>query len=174
MARWLDDGLDEMAASAHQGFALRFLIMLGIAALGSRIVAPAVAADWAILVGGLECWGWFVTRAQFQGQPITQRRRLHHLINVAITTTCWTGIAWLMWSSGTREGAVCAVILWLSVVFFAQSHAYQSPAGFVAAGVGAAALLTTWLVYPSRPAESSGPSVQPVLALGRVGLQGRF
>ena len=49
-----------------------------------------------------------------------------------------------------------------------------STVGFVAAGVGAAALLTTWLVYPSRHGSSSGPSAQPVVALGRVGLQGRF
>jgi hypothetical protein len=49
-----------------------------------------------------------------------------------------------------------------------------STVGFVAAGVGAAALLTTWLVYPSRRSDSSGPSAQPVVALGRIGLQGRF
>jgi hypothetical protein len=49
-----------------------------------------------------------------------------------------------------------------------------STVGFACAGVGAAALLTTWLVYPSHAAESTGPSVQPVVSLGRVGLQGRF
>ena len=151
MARWLDDGLDEMAASAHQGFALRFLIMLGIGALASRIVAPAVAADWAILVGGLECWGWFVTRAQFHGQKTSAGLRLHHLVNVAITTTAWTGIAWLMWSTGSREGAICAVVLWLSVIFFAQSHAYQSPAGFVAAGIIPALAMLAGLIATPNP-----------------------
>jgi PAS domain S-box-containing protein len=135
LSRWLDDGLDEMAASAHAGFALRMLIMLGVAALASRVLTPSVCADWAILVGGLEAWGWFATRAQFHHQRIGLGTRLHHLINVAITTSAWTSIAWMMWASGTREGALCAVVLWLSVVFFAQSHAYQSPAGFVAAGV---------------------------------------
>jgi len=45
--------------------------------------------------------------------------------------------------------------------------------GFVCAGVGAAALLTTWLVYPSHT-QSAGLSVQPVVALGRVGLLGQF
>jgi hypothetical protein len=49
-----------------------------------------------------------------------------------------------------------------------------STVGFACAGVGAAALLTTWLVYPSHAAEGTGPSVQPVVSLGRVGLQGRF
>ncbi len=49
-----------------------------------------------------------------------------------------------------------------------------SDVGFVTAGVGAAALVTTWLVYPSTGSESSGLSVQPVAGLGRVGLIGRF
>ena len=49
-----------------------------------------------------------------------------------------------------------------------------SDVGFVTAGVGAAALLTTWLVYPSTSSDSSGLSVQPVAGLGRVGLVGRF
>lgn len=49
-----------------------------------------------------------------------------------------------------------------------------SAVGFVGAAVGAAALLTTWLAYPSPSPQSLGPSVRPVVALGRVGLQGRF
>lgn len=50
-----------------------------------------------------------------------------------------------------------------------------STVGFVSAGVGAAALLTTVLVYPSRSAKTgSGLSVRPLLGLGHVGLLGRF
>jgi hypothetical protein len=49
-----------------------------------------------------------------------------------------------------------------------------STVGFACAGVGAAALLATWLVYPSQARESTGPLVQPVVSLGRVGVQGRF
>jgi hypothetical protein len=49
-----------------------------------------------------------------------------------------------------------------------------SDVGFITAGVGAAALVTTWLVYPSASSESSGLSVQPSAGLGRVGLIGRF
>jgi hypothetical protein len=49
-----------------------------------------------------------------------------------------------------------------------------SAVGFVCAGVGAAALITTWLAYPNRPPESTGVSVQPLIAIGRVGLLGRF
>jgi hypothetical protein len=49
-----------------------------------------------------------------------------------------------------------------------------STIGFICAGAGAAALVTTWLAYPSARSSGSGPSVQPVVALGRVGLEGRF
>ena len=49
-----------------------------------------------------------------------------------------------------------------------------SSVGFVCAGVGAAALLTTWIAYPSRPSGNSGPAVGLVVAPGRVALQGRF
>ncbi len=49
-----------------------------------------------------------------------------------------------------------------------------SEIGFVSAGVGAAALITTLLVYPSARGEASGIVVQPVAGLGRIGLIGRF
>ena len=46
--------------------------------------------------------------------------------------------------------------------------------GFVTAGVGAAALLTTWLVFPSQRAQAAGFSIQPMAGLGRLGVFGRF
>ena len=49
-----------------------------------------------------------------------------------------------------------------------------STVGFVSAGVGAAALITTWLVYPNARGESVALVLQPVAGLGRVGLVGRF
>ncbi len=125
--------------------------MFGVAALASRILSPSICAEWAIGVGSLEAWGWFATLPQSKGQTISPKLRLHHLMNVAVTTSAWTVIAWLMWSSGTREGAICAVVLWLSFVFFAQSHAYQSPAGFVAAGVVPALAMLGGLIVSPNP-----------------------
>ncbi|HEX3773043.1 MAG TPA: hypothetical protein VHV51_01195 [Polyangiaceae bacterium] len=49
-----------------------------------------------------------------------------------------------------------------------------SAIGFICAGAGAAALVTTWLAYPRVRASGSSPAVEPVVALGRVGLVGRF
>lgn len=49
-----------------------------------------------------------------------------------------------------------------------------SEVGFIAAGVGAASLVTTWLVYPDSSSSSAGLHVQPMVSLGRVGLIGSF
>lgn len=49
-----------------------------------------------------------------------------------------------------------------------------SQIGFVTAGVGAVALLTTWLVYPSPRAAAAGFRVTPIAGLGQLGVMGRF
>lgn len=49
-----------------------------------------------------------------------------------------------------------------------------SVVGFVGAGVGAAALITTALVFPSAHETTSGVSVAPTLSFGRIGLRGSF
>jgi hypothetical protein len=49
-----------------------------------------------------------------------------------------------------------------------------STIGFVAGGVGAAALVTTWLLYPHSASEGGQASLQPVIGLGALGVRGRF
>ncbi|MES1174849.1 MAG: hypothetical protein ABUL62_11030 [Myxococcales bacterium] len=49
-----------------------------------------------------------------------------------------------------------------------------SEVGFISAGVGAVALVTTWLAYPDSPSSASSVRVQPVAGLGRIGLIGSF
>jgi len=49
-----------------------------------------------------------------------------------------------------------------------------STVGFVAGGVGAAALVTTWLVYPSATSDGARASVEPFVGLGALGVRGRF
>jgi len=49
-----------------------------------------------------------------------------------------------------------------------------STVGFVSAGVGAAALVTTWIAYPDARVDAAGVALQPVVGLGRIGLLGRF
>lgn len=51
---------------------------------------------------------------------------------------------------------------------------HLSNIGFVAAGVGAAALLATWLAYPSASKDTAELRVRPTLGLGQVGLIAHF
>jgi hypothetical protein len=49
-----------------------------------------------------------------------------------------------------------------------------STVGFVSASVGAVALVTTWIAYPTARVDAAGVTLQPVAGLGRFGLLGRF
>jgi len=49
-----------------------------------------------------------------------------------------------------------------------------SSVGFATAGVGVAALVTTWLVYPGPRSAASAGRVVPVVGLGHLGVAGRF
>ncbi len=49
-----------------------------------------------------------------------------------------------------------------------------STVGFITAGVGAAAFITTWLAYPSQRVDSAHLTIQPFLGMGRAGLFGHF
>jgi len=76
---------------------------------------------------------------------------------------------------GTPDPAVGEACADLSVALKDHDRAATwSQVGFVSAGVGAVALLTTWLVYPSPRAHSSQFSLLPAAGLGRVGVVGRF
>lgn len=55
-----------------------------------------------------------------------------------------------------------------------ERAATLSQVGFVTAGVGAVALVTTWLLFPNPRRATAGLSVTPTAGLGRLGLSGRF
>lgn len=75
----------------------------------------------------------------------------------------------------TATGALGGACSELTVALADHEQAANlSQAGFITAGVGAAALITTWLVYPSSQGRAGGFSVMPVAGLGRVGMVGRF
>ncbi len=53
---------------------------------------------------------------------------------------------------GGVEGELCAAVLWLSLIFFSQTNAYQSPLGFVVGGVvPAVAVLAIVALAPHAP-----------------------
>jgi PAS domain S-box-containing protein len=136
----LDDGLDELATSAHAGFGPRVGVNVAVAAVAAMLLPRPMCAAWMALTLGLELQAWFATRRQFQGLPVGWKIRLWHVLSLAAACLAWVGLGALLWSRGGVEGSICAVVVWLSVIFFAQTNAYQSPTGYVVGGAVLAVL----------------------------------
>ena len=164
----LDEGLDELAASAHAGFLLRVAVNIATAGIFALVLAWPICAAWACVTLALELMSWFATRRQFLGQPIGWRTRLWHVGGLAAACIAWVGLGALAWTSGTLDGALCALIVWLAVIFFAQTNAYQSRLGVVIGGVlPALAVLAVVLLAPHPPQLKLAPFVA-ILSLGFV------
>ncbi len=151
MFRFLDDGLDELAARSHQGFALRIPITLGVAGLATTMLAWQTCLAWVCAQMVTEIISWFASRRQHLGRVAGTRLRLAHLSTLAAGCVSWMVLGGLFWASGAAEGAVCAVILWLSVIFFAQNNAYQSPTGFVIGGAVPGLGMLVWVMVGPNP-----------------------
>ena len=147
----LDDGLDELAAKTYEGFPLRMSVTAAVAALASTLLPWTHAALFLGAQAVSEGLCLLASRRQHLGHRASPRLRLAQLSTVAFGCVSWMTLGGFLWSSGTAEGAVCAVMLWLSVIFFAQTNAYQSPIGFVVGGAlpGAGVLAWGLLLAPS-------------------------
>jgi PAS domain S-box-containing protein len=147
----LDEGLDDLAYSAHAGFLPRFVVTVGCTALFAFMLPWRICVAWAVVSSSLEIIAWFATRKQFLRQSIGWRTRLWHVSGLAASSVAWVVAGAMLWASGSVEGAVCAVLLWLSVIFFAQTNAYQSPAGFIAGGAMPGALVLALVLLGPNP-----------------------
>ena len=134
MNKILDDGLDELAARTHQGFALRMLVTFVTIGLASTMLPTPLCIAWVCVQTLSESISWFATRPQFFGINAGPRRRAIQLVPLGFGCSVWTVLGGLLWSVGTPEGAVSGVLIWLSVIMFTQTNAYQSPAGFIIGG----------------------------------------
>ena len=151
MAKFLDDGLDEMAARAFQGLPLRLVVTAGAAGVVSMMLPWRAGLAFVAAQFLSEGASWFVSRPQYLGRKAGPRLRLAHLATVASGCCIWMALGGALWASGRPEGAVSGVILWLSVIFFAQNNAYQSPTGFVVGGVLPALVMLVFLVIGPNP-----------------------
>ena len=158
MAGILDEGLDELAVSAHAGFPARMVVTAAAAGVFAGVLPWRICVLWALITMGLEVDAWFATRRQFLGERVGWRTRLWHVAGLCLGSVSWIGIGAMAWASGRPEGALCAVVVWLAVIFFAQTNAYQSSTGFVVGGVfPAAAALATVLFVRGPPDLRLGP-----------------
>ncbi len=156
----LDEGLDELAVSAHAGFWPRIGVTLATTAVFSAMLPWRTCALWLSVTLALEIQAWFATRRQFLGQPIGWKIRLWHLCGLAIEALGWITLGGLAWATGRPEAALCAVALWLAVIFFSQTNAYQSPTGFIVGGaIPAMAALAVVLFAPHVPGLNLPPFV---------------
>lgn len=112
----IDERLDELAASAHLAARARVPITMGIGFIAHFMIGWPAATAWTAILMACEVWAWFATRPQFLGLPISVGQRLNHLVNISTETTGWVLMGWLLWRTGTPQGALCGVIVWLSII----------------------------------------------------------
>jgi PAS domain S-box-containing protein len=162
---FFDSGLDEMAAGAHASVVPRLGATLGVSLIALAFLPWQGCLAWAVLVGGLDLFSWFITADQARGRPVTMAKRLQHVGCLVGGVTGWVTLGALFWRTGTAAGAVCAVAIWLAVMGFAQVYAYQSRAGYLLAGIIPA---TAMLVIPlawRNAAVGAGWAVWALLAV---------
>jgi PAS domain S-box-containing protein len=148
--RFLDRGMDEMAAGARAGFWPRLASSVAVGLIALSFLPWQVCALWSAWVIGWDVASWFGTRAQHKGLAVPAWSRLLHVICLVCGVAGWVSLGVLLWTSGTAAGGLCGLVLWLAVMGFAQVNAYQSRAGYLLSGViPAAATLITPLVAPN-------------------------
>ena len=168
MTKLLDEGLDELAVATHAGLVPRLAVNMATAWVFSLIIPWRYCAIWLGVTLALEAQAWFATRRQARGKPVGWPRRLWHAASLAVSAVAWVTLGALGWMWGGVDGALCATVLWLSVIFFSQTNAYQTPLGFVLGGVvPAVAVLSVVTFAPHAPALNLTPFVT-LLALALV------
>jgi len=168
MLGFLDQGLDDVAAGAHATAGPRMAATLGVGLIALTLAPWPVCAAWVVFVGALEIASWFVTRDQFLGRTITDDLRLKHVVCLVGGVVGWVLLGALFWRQGSAAGGLCGVIIWLSVLAFAQVYAYQSRAGYLLTGLlPASAMLAAPLLSPN-PAILGGFSVWPLMLVSVV------
>jgi PAS domain S-box-containing protein len=168
----IDERMDELAASAHQAASGRVPITAGVGYIAHFMIGWTAAAIWTGFLLSCEIWAWFATRPQFLGKPISFGQRLNHLINISTETTGWVVMGWMLWRTGTPQGAICGVVIWLAIISFAQSFAYQTPLGFVVAGVLPALAMLGLTLIPTPLKGASIALIWPTLLLAVVFIVG--
>ena len=134
----LDHRFDELAVETHQNLAPRTAVAVGACGVALLMLPWRVCAVWLAIGLCIECWGWFASRAQYLGRPIDRTAQLNFLANLTALIVNWFMLAFLFWQTREPDGAVCAIVIWLSIIGFAQTFASRTPLGFTVCGVAPA------------------------------------
>jgi PAS domain S-box-containing protein len=173
LAGWLDEGLDEVAAGAHASVGARIPAIIAVGLIALAFQPWPVCAAWTAAQLGVDGWGWFATRAQYLKLPISRGQRLNHVATLVFAVVGWCLLGFLVWSAGSPASAICAVVIWLSVMGFAQVYAYQSRLGYLITGaIPAAGMLVTVLAAPNPAVSGFGPVWLMLLVSVAFGVSG--
>ena len=151
MRALLDDGLDELAAKTYEGLPLRMVVTAAVAALMTTLLPWQACAAFLAFQTVSEGLCALASRRQYLGFKAGPALRLAQLSTVLAGCISWMTLGGLLWINGAPAGAVCATALWLSVIYFAQTHAYQSPIGFVVGGALPGAGMLAWVLLGPNP-----------------------
>ncbi len=165
MRQFLDDGLDDLAAIARQGGPLRLAIACVVAFLSSRMVPAGACVAWLAVITAGELVTHFMAKPQSRGERASQTIRAAYALNLMVAATAWMSLGALLWASGSAAGAISAVSVWLSVVFFSQTFAYQSRMGLIAGGVIPCLALSVFLLFGPDPLNLGGTPALAMLSL---------
>jgi signal transduction histidine kinase/CheY-like chemotaxis protein len=156
------EGLDELAATSHAGFLPRLGATLAVAVILSLLLPLNICIGWGAVATASEVSAWFGTRRQFRGEPISWKTRLWHVIGLAVSSVAWVYIGAVLWLTGSPEPALCGVVVWLAIIFFSQTNAYQSPVGFAISGALPGVAMMAFVVLTPNPLH------QPILPLALI------
>src|ERR1700679_1119592 len=111
LVRFLDEGLDQLAAGAPASVGTRIPAIIGVGLIALAFEPWPVCAVWTAVLVGVELWSLPATRAQYLGLPVTTFARLNHLGTLISGVSCWFLLGLLFWRAGSAAGAVCAVAI---------------------------------------------------------------
>ena len=138
MLALFDHRFDEFASDTRGNLAARALVAVG-AGLSALALLPApTCAVWVLAALALETWGWYAARPERWRGGAGNAARVGFLAYLASLIAAWFALGWLFWRTERADGAVCAMIVWISVIGFAQTFASRTPLGFGVCGVAPA------------------------------------
>jgi PAS domain S-box-containing protein len=131
----LDHRFDNLAVETHVNLGPRAAVAVGAGSMSLMLLPWGVCAAWTVLGLGIEACGWFASRPQFLGRLIPRALQVTYLATLVALIANWSMLAFLLWRTGSLEGSLCALVIWLSVMGFAQTFASRTPIGFTVCGV---------------------------------------
>jgi hypothetical protein len=154
----LDHRFDAFAAETHENLAPRAAVALGAGGGALMLLPWRLCAIWTVSILAYELWGWFASRQQFLGRPASFGERLGFATFLACLTSCWFLLGMGFWLTGTMAGAVCAAIVWVGVIGFAQTFSSRTPLGLAICGIAPAmGVLTLMLAAATPPGLTRAP-----------------